>query len=239
MFLAVLLVWIFSFLAPWTATTEGGFLVSGLAYTESIFPPEVFAQLQLLVKEAWSSPSPPLIEANCNLDGAHRSGGYVSRASALYPTLGNSTELWQWLRGVTGQEGLHLSDLPLEIREYGPGSGGMPCHGDLQLYAGPSVEVVLTIFHSEDSPSTLTWYDEGQTPHSLRPAPNSALAIRPLRPVHCVSGTGSGSRVIIKIIAVKSLERGPHYARYRGKACRPGHANLESVQKRRATGLGT
>ncbi|KAF4681693.1 hypothetical protein FOZ60_011691, partial [Perkinsus olseni] len=63
------------------------------------------------------------MEANCNLDGTHRMGGYVGYKSELYRLIfASNFRLWASL--VTKAGALWGADFPMELREYGRRSGG-------------------------------------------------------------------------------------------------------------------
>eukprot|EP00971_Amphidinium_carterae_P210016 4166290-Amphidinium_carterae.1 len=117
-------------------------------YRENFFDDATFSAIRQEASRLWKSRD---MEANCNLDGRNRAGGYILDASdvrtSLYHLVYANEPFRQWLSTVNGEGEMWPSDFPIELREYGLNSKGMVCHSDLQMYAVAKhdMEFVVTI----------------------------------------------------------------------------------------------
>ena len=125
------------------------------------------------------------------------------------------------------------ADFPIELREYGETSRGMPCHADVQMYADvfKNYETVVTL--SNHGRCEVCWYDREGLRHSVWPAPNSITIVRPNAAVHCVSDTEGGFREILKFIMVGDYLKSPDFHHYVDNVCTKENPNVKLLQERR------
>ena len=161
------------------------------------------------------------------------SGKVLDQTNSLYSLIYGNESLRLWMSAVTGVP-VFPADFPIELREYGKRSRGMPCHADTQMYsdAAQDFEVVVTL--SNRGKCQVYWYDRDNIRHSVWPAPNSITIVRANASVHCVSETKGGSREILKFIMVGNHLKHRHFFQYVENHCPPGNFNLELIEKRRA-----
>ena len=198
-----------------------------MIYVENFFTAEAFDSIMAETRRLWAAGASE-IEPNCNLNGRDRIGGFVqlhehSLPSSLYSTIYANEELFHFVSEIASSGNRHFfpADFPIELREYGPKSRGMPCHADLQMYADPEgdLEIVITLTHEETSESQVKWFDKAGTEHSIRTSPNSITIVKPNAAVHCVSGTNGGSREILKFILVSGYSKPNQFYDYASNTC--------------------
>ena len=134
-------------------------------YKDDFFSEETHGLILQEMRHLWGSEE---LHTNCNLDGRDRLGGYVldpllllnpqenpqkpSRENDhhhpknLYELIYESEELREWVSKINGHQ-MFPSDFPIELRQYGAESQGMPCHRDLLMYKNATLdlEFVYTI----------------------------------------------------------------------------------------------
>jgi hypothetical protein len=183
------------------------------------------------------------IEANCNLNGRDRMGGYVhfspsgpaeSQRESLYSLIFGNEELRLLVSSIVGAA-VHPSDFPIELRQYGAESRGMGCHADIQMYKElkTNFELVLTV--SNLGKCEVYWYDRANVRHSVWPEPNSLTIVHPASVVHCVGPTQGGVREMLKFIMVGSYGKSKSFYDYVDNQCDSSNSNVKALQKRRAT----
>ncbi|KAF4738476.1 hypothetical protein FOZ62_023577, partial [Perkinsus olseni] len=173
------------------------------------------------------------MEVNCDLDGTDRMGGFVGYESSLYSLIfGSNFRLWTSLVTKTGP--LWGADFPIELREYGRKSEGMPCHYDRQMYRKLPLnwEVVVTLSHSRESKCRFIRLDENETEHSIWPAANSVTLVRPKSAVHCVTPTAGGRRDMLKVILTGDYRKGRIFQRFAHGQCSEENENRHLMRKR-------
>lgn len=136
-----------------------------------------------------------------------------------------------WISAITGVA-VFPADFPIELREYGPDSKGMPCHSDVQMYkhASNDFEVVVTL--SNLGECQLYWYDRDNIRHSVWPAPNSITIVRADAAVHCVSEAKGGHREILKFIMVGNYLKHAHFFHYVKNTCGSNNLNTQVLNSR-------
>jgi len=178
------------------------------------------------------------IEANCNLDGVNRLGGFVLdhqsiSNSSLYHLISGNERFRRWISTVNGRGPLWPSDFPIELREYGRKSRGMSCHQDLLMYIDQSkdIEVVMTI--DNDSECTFRYYDRKQNHHDVKAERNSLTIVQPNSARHCVSPTLGGTRSILKFIFVGDYRKSAQFNAYTVNRCGANNPNRKALEFRR------
>jgi hypothetical protein len=201
----------------------------------------IYIRSQVLkeAKRLWASKD---IEANCNLNGRDRMGGYVHFSSfqpaenqreSLYSLIFGNEELRLLVSSIVGAM-VHPSDFPIELREYGAESRGMGCHADVQMYGDlrTNFELVLTV--SNHGKCEVYWYDRNNIKHSVWPEPNSLTIVHPNSAVHCVGPTFGGAREMLKFIMVGSYDKSKSFFEYVDNRCESSNPNVRAIQKRRS-----
>ena len=215
-----------------------------IIYVQNIFDEWTLSAIRQEVNRLWSSKD---IEPNCNLNGFDRLGGYVhlsnavplsGQRSSLYSLIYGNEPLRLWMSAVVGTP-LFPADFPIELREYGNQSRGMPCHSDVQMYADvdKNLEVVVTL--SNHGQCEVSWYDRDEVKHSVWPEPNSITLVKPNAAVHCVSDTKGGFREILKFIMVGDYAKHRNFYEYVDNRCAKSNPNVVAVKQRRKARAAT
>ena len=180
------------------------------------------------------------IEPNCNLDGTDRIGGYVhfsqnaepiSQANSMYSLIYGNEPLRLLISGIIDRA-VYPSDFPIELREYGSDSKGMPCHADIQMYGDllTNLEIVVTL--TNQGSSEMYWYDREGKRRSVHPKANSLTIVHPSAAVHCVTPTRGGPREILKFIMVGSYAKSEWFNMYVDNICGITNPNVQAVRQR-------
>ncbi|KAF4738475.1 hypothetical protein FOZ62_023576 [Perkinsus olseni] len=204
-------------------------------YTPDAYTAETFQEILSEAERLWrvGENRTSGMEANCNLDGTHRMGGYVGYKSELYRLIFRSNfRLWASL--VTKAGALWGADFPMELREYGRRSGGMPCHSDLQMYKTMELdwEVVVTVSNSPESKCEFTWTAKNGEKRSVRTTANSVTLVRPNSAVHCVTSTAGGRREMLKMILTGDYSKDKGFWYYTGNQCGKKNNNRRLMRER-------
>lgn len=156
----------------------------------------------------------------------------MSVKNSIYSLIYDNEPLRLWISAVTGRM-VFPADFPIELREYGSTSRGMPCHSDIQMYsqAVADFEIVVTIQNRGDF--EVIWYAPDGTKKSVRPKANSITIVKPGGAVHCVGPSGGGNREILKFIMVGSHEKGEEFAEYVQNSCYHNNPNVLAVSSKR------
>jgi len=206
-------------------------------YTEDFFDKATFAAIQEEVKRLWKSQD---IEANCNLDGTNRLGGYVldhlPRDSSLYSLIYGNEDFRRWVSEVNGEGSMWPSDFPIEVREYGVNSKGMQCHSDLQMYAVQKRDLEFAFTVDNFSRCNVTYRDAAEKVHTVHTRANSVMMVRVDAARHCVSATEGGHRTILKFIYVGDYRKSRDFWLYTANECAESNPNVQVVQQRRDDG---
>lgn len=151
---------------------------------------------------------------------------------SLYSLIYSNEPLRLWISAVTGAT-IHPADFPIELREYGIASKGMPCHIDVQMYedARHDFEVVVTL-HNHGS-FNVTWYTEDGQAKAVHPDGNSITIVKPGGAVHCVGESDGGNREILKFIMVGSYRKGANFKDYLSNSCQADSPNLIILNKKK------
>ena len=131
-----------------------------------------------------------------------RLGRVLDRRAAGFEALRLSAEAEVNRHAGSIEAPFALSDFPVELRLYKPGSS-MGWHCDDVLYMPePQCEVVLTLENSSDAATE--WIDAAGELHSRWTPPNSALLVRAgeTGARHRVSELKRGERLILKMVFV-------------------------------------
>ena len=209
-----------------------------IIYVENIFDANTFHRIHREALRLWKSND---IEANCNLNGVDRLGGYIHLSKSLplaeqrdsvYSLIYGNEPLRLWISAVTGTP-LFPADFPIELREYGPNSRGMGCHADIQMYADldKNYEVVVTISNHGDC--EVYWFDKKGRRQSVKPSANSITIVQPNSAVHCVTGTRGGAREMLKFIMVGRYQKHADFYKYVANSCSASNANVRGLANRR------
>lgn len=203
-------------------------------YKEDFFDNVTWDAIVAETKRLWKSYD---LEANCNLDGKNRLGGYVldhkAPDTSLYRLIYGNEAFRRWVSGVNGEGNMYPSDFPIELREYGPKSAGMGCHEDLQMYAKDKKDCEFAVTVDNESPCEVTYYDVKNTKHTVITKANSVMMVRANAAKHCVSGTRGGSRTILKFIYVGDYRKSKQFWHYTGNECDDRNPNRQMIQARR------
>ncbi len=185
------------------------------------------------------------IEANCNLDGVHRMGGYLhfsddipakSQRDSMYSLIFGNEELRLLVSSIVGAM-VYASDFPIELREYGEKSRGMGCHSDIQMYEELRTNFELVFTVSNQGKCEVYWYDRNNIKHSVWPNPNSLTIVHPNAAVHCVSPTQGGPREMLKFIMVGSYKKSRSFYSYVDNKCDGENPNQRAIKNRRVSML--
>jgi len=204
-------------------------------YRPNFFDDATFAALKAETKRLWTSKD---IEANCNLDGVNRLGGYIldhyPSNTSLYNLIYGNEEFRSWVSAVNDEGPMWPSDFPIELREYGTNSKGMGCHPDLQMYkvAAKDLEFAFTV--DNDSPCNVTYWDAAGQMHLVQTKPNSMMMVRVNAARHCVSPTAGGTRSILKFIYVGDYRKHSEFWSYTENECADSNPNRKMLADRRA-----
>jgi len=203
-------------------------------YREDFFDDATWAAILRETKRLWKSPE---LEANCNLDGVNRLGGYVldhmGVESSLYHLLYGNEPFRRWVSAVNGEGEMYPSDFPIELREYGPKSKGMVCHPDLQMYATPRKDSEFAVTVDNQSPCNVSFWDASGEKHIIQTKGNSVMMVRANAAVHCVGPTNGGTRSILKFIYVGDYRKSPQFWSYTGNECDDSNPNRQVLAARR------
>ena len=204
-------------------------------YVEDFF--ENFEIIKYEVDNIWQTKG--AIEPNCNLDGINRIGGFVnlfssscSNQTSIYSMIYGNEELFDFVTEIASTDGrpFYPADFPIELREYGPSSLGMPCHRDLQLYEDPLGDLEIVVSVSE-AKSEFSWWDAYGREQRVKPKKNSLSIVKPGGAVHCVSGTAGGRREILKFVLVSGYRKPAAFKDYVKNDCKTGE-NHKNIKKR-------
>lgn len=206
-----------------------------ILYTKNFFDEATFAAIQAEAKRLWKSED---IEANCNLNGNDRLGGYVldhtSKNSSLYQLIYGNEDFRRWVSGINDEGPMFPSDFPIEIREYPEGSAGMACHPDLQMYAVPKKDLEFAFTVDNFSKCLVSFYEKDGTKHEVWSEPNSMFIVGVNSATHCVSATEGGHRTILKWIYVGDFRKAKAFDSYKGNTC-ASNPNGKMLKTRRET----
>ncbi|CAE8662613.1 unnamed protein product, partial [Polarella glacialis] len=204
-------------------------------YREDFFDVATFAAIKAETQRLWRSKD---IEANCNLDGKNRLGGYIldlqRRDSSLYNLIYGNEPFRRWVSAVNGEGAMWPSDFPIELREYGRKSKGMGCHPDLQMYAVPRKDLEFAFTVDNDSRCNVTFWDAAGQQHLVQTKPNSMMMVRVNAATHCVSPTDGGTRSILKFIYVGDYRKSKDFWFYTENECDDTNPNRQELDERRA-----
>lgn len=205
-------------------------------YRPNFFDEKTWAAIVAEVKRLWKSED---IEANCNLDGVNRLGGYVldhaASNTSLYRLIYGNDQFRRWVSEVNNEGNMYPSDFPIEVREYGRNSKGMGCHPDLQMYAVPRKDLEFAVTVDNDSTCKVTFYDANNKVHTVETTPNSVMMVRVNAATHCVSPTHGGTRTILKFIYVGDYRKSREFWHYTGNECDDSNSNVRSLIERRTS----
>jgi len=209
-----------------------------IIYAEDFFDPETFAAIKEETDRLWRSED---IEANCNLDGANRLGGYVldhfPRNSSLYRLIYGNDPFRQWVSAVNAEGPMWPSDFPIEVREYGRQSRGMGCHPDLQMYKVPRKDLEFAFTVDNDSRCNVSFWDAAGKLHLVQTKPNSIMMVGVNAATHCVSSTDGGTRTILKFIYVGDYRKSNEFWSYTTNECGEDNPNRQMLSDRRTLRL--
>jgi len=203
-------------------------------YTQNFFDEQTWSAILKETKRLWMSED---LEANCNLDGVDRLGGYVldhlAEDSSLYQLIYGNEHFRKWVSAVNGEGQMFPSDFPIEIREYGRRSRGMACHSDLQMYAFEKKDIEFAVTVDNDSQCNVSFWDAKGQRHEVQTTGNSVMMVRSNAARHCVSSTVGGSRTILKFIYVGDYRKSNDFWRYTGNYCSENAPNVKALRLRR------
>lgn len=204
-------------------------------YVENFFDNATWDAIVAETKRLWASRD---LEANCNLDGKDRLGGYVldlnsNINSSLYQLIYGNEPFRQWVTTVNGKGDMWPSDFPIELREYPEKSRGMGCHSDLLMYHSQPKDCEFALTVENDSPSVSTYVDKRGVKHKVQTKANSLIMVRANAAVHCVTGTTIGSRQIIKFIYAGDFKKSKDFWRYTDNVCTEDNPNVRALKRRR------
>mmetsp|Transcript_6524 Transcript_6524/g.15955 ORF Transcript_6524/g.15955 Transcript_6524/m.15955 type:complete len:755 (+) Transcript_6524:86-2350(+) len=203
-------------------------------YRENFFDDATFSAIRQEASRLWKSRD---MEANCNLDGRNRAGGYILDASdvrtSLYHLVYANEPFRQWLSTVNGEGEMWPSDFPIELREYGLNSKGMVCHSDLQMYAVAKHDMEFVVTIDNDSKCNVSYTNREGVQKTVHTEANSVMIVRPNAAVHCVSDTLGGSRTILKGIYVGDYRKSTDFGLYTENECDESNPNRQLVKSRR------
>eukprot|EP00397_Hematodinium_sp_SG-2012_P034686 GEMP01037221.1.p1 GENE.GEMP01037221.1~~GEMP01037221.1.p1 ORF type:complete len:365 (+),score=60.61 GEMP01037221.1:110-1204(+) len=210
-----------------------------IIYVEDFFDEQTFARMQQEASRMWSSTD---LEINCNLDGVNRLGGYVldpdaTNQNSFYNLIYANLDLASWASTIY-ESPMFPSDFPIELREYGVKSTGMPCHRDLALYKDVKrdAEFLFTLFNN--STCQATYVDAKGVEHSLQTKANSLIMVQPNAALHCVvcqPTTPGGIREVMKWIYTGSYAKHRDFDSYAANRCGSAGLNFKELLRRRST----
>jgi len=203
-------------------------------YKENFFDEATWSAIIRETQRLWKSKD---IDANCNLDGKNRLGGYVldhtTRNSSLYRLIYGNEHFRRWVSAINGEGEAWPSDFPIELREYGTESQGMMCHPDLQMYAVAKKDMEFAVTVENDSKCQVTYWDAKKKKHTVNTKGNSVMMVRANAAEHCVSPTEGGSRTILKFIYVGDYRKSDTFWHYTGNECGRDNPNRVALESRR------
>lgn len=203
-------------------------------YKEDFFDEATWSAIVRETQRLWKSTD---IDANCNLDGKDRLGGYVldhtSRNSSLYRLIYGNEQFRRWVSAVNAEGESWPSDFPIEVREYGKESRGMMCHPDLQMYAVAKKDMEFAVTVDNDSKCQVTFWDAKNVKHTVNTKGNSVMMVRANAARHCVSPTHGGSRTILKFIYVGDYRKSNDFWHYTGNECGLNNPNKRALENLR------
>ncbi|CAJ1356930.1 unnamed protein product [Effrenium voratum] len=206
-----------------------------IIYAEDFFNKATFAAIKEETERLWRSKD---IEANCNLDGTNRLGGYildlVPANSSLYRLVYGNDPFRQWVSAVNAEGPMWPADFPIELREYGRESKGMGCHPDLQMYKVPRKDLEFAFTVDNDSRCNVTFWDLAGKQHFVQTKPNSLMMVGVNAATHCVSSTDGGTRSILKFIYVGDYRKSNEFWYYTSNECDDQNPNRQMLADRRA-----
>lgn len=207
-----------------------------LIYKDNFFDADTFAAIKAEAERLWRSRD---IEANCNLDGKNRLGGYIIdpsvRNTSFYNLIYGNEGFRRWVTAINDEGPMWASDFPIELREYGLESSGMGCHPDLQMYAVPKKDLEFAFTVDNDSNCKTSFWDASGKQHFVHTKANSMIMVRVNSASHCVSPTEGGVRSMIKFIYVGDYRKSNDFWYYTGNDCGPGNSNRQDIEARRAS----
>lgn len=190
------------------------------------FREDVFQELRTEMQRLWQSDA---LVANCNLDGVNRMGGYVtdfesvaidsdfgvSPRSSLYSVFSGSEEIRKLMSSIV-QSPVFPADFPIELREYGPTSKGMPCHRDLQLYGTEKTDLEVVFSFDNERQCALRFWDAQGTKHDVVVPPNALTFVQANAVMHCAVCPMDNShyRTILKMIYTGDYTKPPAFSSY-------------------------
>eukprot|EP00913_Durusdinium_trenchii_P034021 g31846.t3 len=210
-----------------------------IIYAEDFFDTATFAAIKAETQRLWRSED---IEANCNLDGTNRLGGYITdllpHNSSLYHLIYGNDPFRHWVSAVNDEGPMWPSDFPIELREYGSQSKGMGCHPDLQMYKVPRKDLEFAFTVDNDSRCNVSFWDAAGKLHLVQTKPNSlmmvGLELSVNAATHCVSSTEGGTRSILKFIYVGDYRKSDEFWHYTSNECDDSNPNRQMLSDRRA-----
>jgi hypothetical protein len=117
--------------------------------------------------------------------------------SKLYEIIYNNSRLKSFIKTINPNEFHNPPRFPIEYRIYPRGSSGMNWHQDTSLFSPDAIEGVITI--ENNSKSEFKW-KENNVERKITPQANTVALVKPGSVLHSVSGTGNGTRTIIKFV---------------------------------------
>ena len=168
-------------------------------------------------------------------------GGYVhyttgldilEQRSSLYSLIYGNEALRLWISAVTGVN-VFPADFPIELREYGENSRGMPCHADVQMYTDVTKDFEVVVTLSNYGKCEVYWYDRDNVRKSVWPAPNSITIVQPEAAIHCVGDTQGGYREILKFIMVGNHMKHRNFFHYVENKCSEANPNKRRMDAKR------
>lgn len=209
-----------------------------LIYVEDFFDPETFARINEEAVRLWKSDE---LQVNCVLDGINRIGGFVldskaSNENSFYNLISSNLDLMSWVSAIF-QMPMFPADFPVDQREYGVHSTGMPCHADVSLYADKTkdAEILVTLFNN--STCITTFIDAFGDEHQIKTKPNSLFLLQGGSAWHCVHCTPSvpgGSREILKFIFTGNYTKDASFWSYVSVPCPHNGENSKAILRRRS-----
>jgi len=115
----------------------------------------------------------------------------------LYEIIYNNSRLKSFIKTINPNEFHNPPRFPIEYRIYPRGSSGMNWHQDTSLFSPDAIEGVITI--ENNSKSEFKW-KENNVEKKITPQANTVALVKPGSVLHSVSGTGNGTRTIIKFV---------------------------------------
>jgi hypothetical protein len=212
-----------------------------MIYTKEFFSQEVYERIQQEAFRLWKSEA---LEPNCNLDGRDRIGGYVvfeperiqAGSDTLHRLFFHNEGFRQWVSAIVGGHALP-ADFPMELREYGTGSRGMPCHSDLLMYRNATWDFEFVFTIDNDSECKVSWQDVEGVWQEVVPEGNSLTMVQANAATHCVKcsprRTGDEHRTMLKWIYAGDLRKSRGFWSYTSNECGGSNPNVKEMMFRR------